>query len=121
VGPGQFAHWIAESNVAATLSLQEAAQFEIGRVHNYWVQLLAVGGIVGFSTVLAVWVSVVEGIRNVWRTGGRDRELATIGLLLVAVLAGDAFWGIGVIHPYRWTFLALVYAHVRTLDESATA
>lgn len=83
--------------------------------------MLAASGLVGFTTVLGVWGSVLYRLREQWaKLGGQDESLATIGVLVIASQAIDGFWGIGIVHPYRWMFLGLVCSHLWGLRKSTS-
>jgi hypothetical protein len=114
VGAGQFAGWAAAQDVAGRVPVTTARALD--QTNNYWIQILAMSGIMGLSAVATIWGSVIYELSKIRIFANRVEYAVMIaGFLAIAAEFIDSFWGIGITHPYRWVFLALVYSHVRSV------
>lgn len=114
VGPGQFQHWAHANNVTKKFPVQFASPLD--ELNSFWLQALVTGGILGFTAISAVWAEILSKLRRAFQYDLDDRQYLPACVLVLLVLLVDGFWGIGIVHPLRWFFPALVYSYVSKAD-----
>lgn len=110
VGPGQFRHWAQAHNVTERFPVYFPSG--LTELNNFWLQALVTGGLLGFTAVSAVWAEILNKLRHAFDHDLDNSKYLPACVLVLFVLFVDGFWGIGIVHPLRWFFPALVYSYV---------
>lgn len=110
IGPGQFSHWA----IAHEATEKFPVYFPSGLIelNNFWLQSLVTGGLFGFTAVGAVWAEIMNKLRHAFQCDIGESEYLPACVLVLFVLFTDGVWGIGIVHPLRWFFPAVVYSYV---------
>lgn len=113
IGPGQFRHWSHAHNMTERFPVDFWSPLD--ELNNFWLQALVTGGLLGFSAIIAVWTEILNQLRRAFRRD-LDSDYLPACILVLFVIFVDGFWGIGIVHPLRWFFPALVYSYVSGLS-----
>lgn len=110
IGPGQFQHWA----VAQDATEEFPVYFPSGltELNNFWLQAIVSGGLFGLTAISAVWGELLNKLRHAFQYDLDDSEYLPACVLVLFVIFVDGLWGIGIVHPLRWFFPALVYSYV---------
>lgn len=110
VGAGQFPHWSHAHDMTEKFPVEFISPLD--ELNNFWLQVLVASGVFGFTAVTAVWAETLNRLRGAFRRNLDGSEYLPSCVFVLFVLFVDGFWGIGIVHPLRWFFPALVYSYV---------
>lgn len=110
IGPGQFPYWSDANQMTEKFPVTFANR--LTELNSFWLQALVGGGGLALATLGAIWGEISLKIQDAFRRDLDGLEHLPACVLVIFVLFVDGIWGIGIVHPLRWFFPALVYSYV---------